>query len=87
MTKAERWKAVEDLFHRALDVSEGERNAFLQAESGGDAELIEGLRAGEFAACHQDAHRDPDLPVGLQRAGQMIGRVMAARGEDRPGRG
>lgn len=40
MTKAERWKVVEDLFHRALDVPEGERNAFLETESGGDAEII-----------------------------------------------
>jgi len=31
MTKAERWKAVDDLFHRALDVPEGERSSFLQA--------------------------------------------------------
>ena len=40
MTKAERWKAVEDLFHRALDVPEAERAAFLQTESGDDVELL-----------------------------------------------
>src|SRR6187549_2149676 len=45
MTKAERWKAVDDLFHRALDVPEGERSAFLQAESGGDAELAAEVRS------------------------------------------
>ena len=40
MTKSERWKTVEDLFHRALDVSEDERTAFLQSEAGGDADII-----------------------------------------------
>ena len=32
MNKAERWKAVEELFHRALEMPEDERSAFLEAE-------------------------------------------------------
>jgi tetratricopeptide (TPR) repeat protein/tRNA A-37 threonylcarbamoyl transferase component Bud32 len=40
MTKAERWKVVEDLFHRALDVPDEERTAFIEAEAGGDADVV-----------------------------------------------
>jgi tetratricopeptide (TPR) repeat protein/tRNA A-37 threonylcarbamoyl transferase component Bud32 len=40
MTKAERWKAVEELFHRAIDVPETDRARFLAAESGGDQSIV-----------------------------------------------
>ncbi len=40
MMKADRWKAVEDLFHRALEIPEHERAAFLEASSGSDPDLI-----------------------------------------------
>src|SRR6478735_274030 len=62
----------------------------------GNSKLVEGLLAAELAVGHQDAHRDSDLPVGLQRAGQVVGGLVASggqqrnrgvRGEDRPGRG
>jgi serine/threonine protein kinase len=40
MMKADRWKVVEDLFHRALEVPESERLAFIEENSGGDPEII-----------------------------------------------
>lgn len=40
MMKADRWKTVEELFHRALEVPEHERSAFLESNSGGDADLV-----------------------------------------------
>jgi hypothetical protein len=49
----------------------------------GGAQRVESLLAGEFPVSHRDAHRDPDLPVGLQCTSQMIGRVMSGRGEQR----
>ena len=32
MNKAERWKAVEELFYRALEIPEDERSAFIEVK-------------------------------------------------------
>src|SRR4051794_7802127 len=40
MKQSDRWRAVEELFHRALEVPEQERTAFVEANSGGDAEVL-----------------------------------------------
>lgn len=45
MNKSERWKAVEELFHRTLEIPETERTAFLEAHSGGDTEMIREVRS------------------------------------------
>jgi serine/threonine protein kinase/tetratricopeptide (TPR) repeat protein len=45
MMKADRWKAVEDLFHRALDIPEDQRAAFIEANSGGDEDLAREVKS------------------------------------------
>src|SRR3954454_12379694 len=40
MMTADRWKAVEDLFHRALDIPEKERAAFIEANCQGDPDMF-----------------------------------------------
>ena len=55
MNKAERWKAVEELFYRALEMPEGERSAFLEQNCRGDADMIrevESLLENDTAASH-----------------------------------
>ena len=37
---ADRWKAVEELFHRALDMPEKERAAFIEANCQGDPDML-----------------------------------------------
>jgi serine/threonine-protein kinase len=39
-----RWETLDRLFSRALDVTPGERAAFVEREAGGDAELVEAVR-------------------------------------------
>lgn len=41
---SDRWRRVEALFHQALEISEPERDAFLQTVSDSDAELISEVR-------------------------------------------
>ena len=53
--KPEGWRRVEDLCHRALELDESERSAFLQAACGSDDELrreVESLLAHEKKAEH-----------------------------------
>ena len=45
MNKAERWKAVEELFHRALDIPEDERSAFIQANCNGDVDMASEVKS------------------------------------------
>jgi eukaryotic-like serine/threonine-protein kinase len=40
MMTADRWKAVEELFHRALDMPEKERAAFIEANCQGDPDML-----------------------------------------------
>ena len=51
----ERWRRVEELYHRALELGAGSRVAFLEDSCGGDAELrreVESLLAREKQAEH-----------------------------------
>jgi serine/threonine protein kinase/tetratricopeptide (TPR) repeat protein len=41
----ERWEKIQELFHRAAELPETERRAFLQAASGGDASLFDSVEA------------------------------------------
>ncbi len=40
MNKADRWKTIEDLFYRALEIPESERTAFIESQAGGDSEIV-----------------------------------------------
>ncbi len=41
---AERWRHIEALFHAAVELPAEEREAFIQREAAGDAEIAEELR-------------------------------------------
>ena len=46
----ERWRRVEDVFHRAADLASSERGAFLDSACGGDQDLrreVESLLAAD----------------------------------------
>jgi eukaryotic-like serine/threonine-protein kinase len=40
MNKTDRWRTIEDLFYRALEVPESERASFIESNSDGDSEIV-----------------------------------------------
>ncbi|HEY4099512.1 MAG TPA: serine/threonine-protein kinase [Gemmatimonadales bacterium] len=68
---AARWARVQALFHEALSLPAPEREAFLDAQSGGDRSLVDEVTA----LLQEDAREDLLLDRGVGAiAGEMIGR-------------
>jgi serine/threonine-protein kinase len=68
----QRWERLNDVFHGALDVAEGERDAFLSRECQDDAGLMAEVRA--LIAAHLQTHRLLDAPAPDQLpSGMRIG--------------
>lgn len=83
MEKA-KWAKLQDVFHRAMEMPEEQRTAFLEAECGNDLALLKKVQSLLFAEADQSAilgtpvvpgDPDPDLSM----AGQTIGAYRLVR--------
>jgi non-specific serine/threonine protein kinase/serine/threonine-protein kinase len=73
---AEKWQQMKQIFASALEVQEGEREAFLRNACGGDDPLVAELQA--MLSVHESNQSESATPVGAVRAagkreGQRIG--------------
>ena len=65
---SERWERIQALFHDAVDLPPAEREAFLQAQCGGDAALL----ADVGAAIEEDRRAASLLDRGLDDAAKRV---------------
>lgn len=93
---ADRWRRADSLFARALELPEADRQAFLEASTGGDPELLGDVvalldsldtaerRIGESAALlltpGLDEEVDPELPEGTRIGAYRIDRQIGKGG-------
>jgi serine/threonine-protein kinase len=82
--EAQRWRLVEDLFHEALDVVEGERRAHIESRAGGDASVAVEVLA--LVDAHTKTHALLDspavtnLPAGMRLGPYALERVLGSGG-------
>jgi serine/threonine-protein kinase len=80
----ERWRLVENLFHEALDVVEGERRAHIESRAGGDASVTVEVLA--LVDAHTKTHALLDspavtnLPAGMRLGPYALERVLGSGG-------
>ncbi len=81
---SERWRLVEDLFHRALDQPPGSRPAFVKSGANGDASLAAEVMAllDAHVSSHRllDAPKVADLPAGMRLGPYALERVLGVGG-------
>jgi hypothetical protein len=94
-TEQERWRRIEELFHEALLMAAGEREAYLRRACADDASLLYEVRS--LIETHEESGEfldTPQLTTGLQLlaareaqslAGEAIG-PLPATAQDRAGR-
>ena len=77
---AERWKQINDLFHAALDRPAADRQAFLAASAGADADLLREVRSLLAAHASSDGFLEtpawgvaPELILDEELTGRTIG--------------
>jgi tetratricopeptide (TPR) repeat protein/tRNA A-37 threonylcarbamoyl transferase component Bud32 len=83
-TDRDRWQALDELFHGALAVEAGEREAYVEARAGGDARLVAEVLALLDAHGHThlllDAPSIADLPRGMRVGPYALERMIGSGG-------